>query len=145
MLEECSFIKTDDRFYTPDFFERKKLILQNLDEDNDEPWMGPTLSYYYEDVVLNYFYNIPPWAAFDDDYPQKGLYLGENEFVKEITYNSGKNVFSGYTTMGNIFYLKKNYHTVAEDFLWIHVLVLIYPKEKQSDVKKLIDIVRKSD
>lgn len=94
----------------------------------------------YEDVCLAVWPMLGAWAV--TDYPDTNAYLTESVHVKSITYSSGDGiVFSGYTTDGRIWYMKKVLLRGGE-VVHAKALVLIYPKSKQSDVEKLIGVVK---
>ena len=76
------------------------------------------------------------------EYPETGSYLTEDVHVKSITYqNSNGTVFSGYATDGRIWYMKKKL-TKGGEVTHANILVLLYPKAMQSDVEKLIEVVK---
>jgi len=94
----------------------------------------------YEDVCLAVWPMLGAWAV--TDYPAQDAYLTESVHVKSVTYSSGDGtVFSGYTTDGRIWYMKKVLLRGGE-VVHAKALVLIYPKSKQSEVEKLIGVVK---
>ena len=76
------------------------------------------------------------------EYPDTGSYLTETVHVKSITYHNGDgSVFSGYATDRRIWYMKKKL-TKGGEVTHAKILVLLYPKAMQSDVTKLIAVVK---
>ena len=70
-------------------------------------------------------------------------YLTEDVHVKSITYRNGDDsVFSGYASDGRIWYMKKKL-TKGGEVIHAKILVLLYPKAMQSDVEKLIEVVKR--
>lgn len=68
--------------------------------------------------------------------------LSVGEQFKNVTYrNSRGTVFSGYATDDRIWYMKKKI-LVGEVVDHASLLILIYPKAMQDDVKPFIDIVK---
>lgn len=92
-----------------------------------------------DDVTLCYWPGMGAWAV--TDYPDRGMFVSVNAQIKNITYNSGKDVYSGYTTDGRIWYMKKHL-LEGREVVHADVLVVIYPKEKQDEVGRLIDMVK---
>ena len=94
----------------------------------------------YEDVCLVCWPLLGTWAV--TDYPDTDSYLTEDMHVKSITYRNGDGtVFSGYATDGRIWYMKKKLAKGGE-VTHAKILVLLYPKAMQSDVTKLIEVVK---
>lgn len=94
----------------------------------------------YDDLCMACWPDLGAWAV--DEYPKAGCYLTEDVHVKNVTYrNSRGTVFSGYATDGRIWYMKKKI-LVGEVVDHASLLILIYPKAMQDDVKPFIDIVK---
>ena len=94
----------------------------------------------YDDVCLAFWPLLGTWAVIE--YPETGSYLTEDVHVKSITYrNSDDTVFSGYATDGRIWYMKKKL-TQGGEVTHAKILVLLYPKAMQSDMTKLIEVVK---
>jgi hypothetical protein len=94
----------------------------------------------YEDVCLACWPLLGTWAVIE--YPETGSYLTEDVHVKSSTYrNSDDTVFSGYATDGRIWYMKKKL-TKGGEVTHAKILVLLYPKDMQSDMTKLIEVVK---
>lgn len=101
---------------------------------------GALYRWNYEDVCLVCWPLLGTWAV--TDYPDTDSYLTEDVQVKSITYRSGDDsVFSGYATDGRIWYMKKKL-TKGGEVTHAKILVLLYPKAMQSDVTKLIEVVK---
>ena len=111
-------------------------------EETSEELDGSYWNYGVEgyDVQMNYFVTFGSVAA---DIPWEGCGLGAGHSVKSITYQAEDNgVYSGYTNKGDIYYLKKHVSRGDAVISTGYVLVLIYPKEFQDEVKPLIDAVK---
>lgn len=94
----------------------------------------------YEEVCLAYWPLLGAWAV--TDYPEPDSFLTESVHVRSVTYSSGDgSVFSGYTSDGRVWYMKKVLLRGGE-VVHAKALVLIYPKSQQSDVEKLVGIVK---
>lgn len=101
---------------------------------------GALYRWNYEDVCLVCWPLLGTWAV--TDYPDTDSYLTEDVQVKSITYRSGDDsVFSGYATDSRIWYMKKKL-TKGGEVTHAKILVLLYPKAMQSDVTKLIAVVK---
>jgi hypothetical protein len=94
----------------------------------------------YEDVCLACWPLLGAWAV--GEYPEKDCYLTEDVKVANVTYREGNGeIFSGNTTDGRIWYMKKKL-TKGGEVTHAKILVLLYPKAMQSDVGKLIEVVK---
>ena len=101
---------------------------------------GSLYRWNYEDVCLACWPLLGAWAV--GEYPEKDSYLTEDVHVKSITYRNGDGtVFSGYASDGRIWYMKKKLTRGAE-VTHAKILVLLYPKAMQSEVTKLIEVVK---
>ena len=133
LLDAASWYDTDSGFRVPDIM-----------TPSSEIWLeevpGSVYRWTYEDVCLAYWPMLGAWAV--TDYPDTDSYLTEDVHVKSITYRSGDDsVFSGYATDDRIWYMKKKL-TKGGEVTHAKILVLLYPKAMQSDVKKLIEVVK---
>ena len=108
----------------------------------NESWVidvpGEVVTYSKGNELLCYWPLLGAWSV--DDYPEPGAYLSETVHIRNITYRSKTGVYSGYTTDGRIWYMKKNL-MVGREVTHSTVLVLIYPKAKQKQVEPLIKMV----
>lgn len=101
---------------------------------------GAVYRWTYDDICLACWPSLGAWAV--TDYPDTDSYLTEDVKVKNITYRNGDGtVFSGYTSDGRIWYMKKR-RLEGGEVIHAKVLVLIYPKESQPDVERFIGIVK---
>ena len=101
---------------------------------------GSLYRWNYKDVCLACWPLLGAWAV--GEYPEKDSYLTEDVHVKSITYRNGDGtVFSGYASDGRIWYMKKKLTRGAE-VTHAKILVLLYPKAMQSEVTKLIEVVK---
>ena len=94
----------------------------------------------YRDVTMACWPMIGAWAV--EDFPVIGSNLTEKVTIKSITYKNGKgSIFSGYTNDDRIWYMHKCL-VHGQSVTHVKALVVIYPKSKQSGVKKLINVVK---
>ena len=133
LLNKATWLNTEYGFKFP-----------NCMTPSNEIWVddvpGSLYRWNYEDVCLAVWPMLGAWAV--TDYPAQDAYLTESVHVKSVTYSSGDGtVFSGYTTDGRIWYMKKVLLRGGE-VVHAKALVLIYPKSKQSEVEKLIGVVK---
>lgn len=114
----------------------------------------------YGDIKLCTWYGLGFWASAEGGYPvgeYHEVYLSNTQVSATVTYQSKEEnhyfpdgfpaysyqVFSGYTHDGMVYYLKRHCYTWNRDFgPHANVVVLIYPKELQSQVKPLIEMVK---
>ena len=118
--------------------------LPNIMTPSIEIWVeevpGSVYRWTYEDICLACWPMLGAWAV--SDYPDVDSYLTEDVKVKNVTYhNSDGTINSGYTSDGRVWYMKKRLLEGGE-VVHAKVLVLIYPKAMQSDVEKLIEVVK---
>ena len=133
LLNKATWLNTEYGFKFP-----------NCMTPSNEIWVddvpGALYRWNYEDVCLACWPLLGAWAV--GEYPEKGSYLTENVHVKSITYRNGDDsVFSGYASDGRIWYMKKKL-TKGGEVTHAKILVLLYPKAMQSDVEKLIEVVK---
>ena len=133
LIDKATWVNTDYGFRVPDIM-----------TPSSEIWLEdiPAFVYQwtYKDVCLACWPLLGAWAV--TDYPDTDSYLTEDVHVKDITYRNGDDsVFSGYATDGRIWYMKKRL-MVGRDVAHAKILVLLYPKAMQSDVTKLIEVVK---
>ena len=99
-------------------------------------------TYTWKKVELGYWPLIGTWAVSNDNFPVKGNYLTEDDFVEDVTYKAEeKGIFSGHTDDGRIFYMKKKINRGGE-VNHVAVLVVVYPEENQSDVQRFIEMIK---
>lgn len=99
-------------------------------------------TYTWKKLELGYWPLIGSWAVSNDNFPVKGNYLTEDDFVEDITYQAeDKGIFSGHTDDGRIFYLKKKINREGE-VNHVGVLVIVYPEENQTDVQRFIEMIK---
>ena len=99
-------------------------------------------TYTWKKLELGYWPLIGSWAVSNDNFPVKGNYLTEDDFVEDITYQAeDKGIFSGHTDDGRIFYLKKKSNREGE-VNHVAVLVIVYPEENQTDVQRFIEMIK---
>ena len=133
LLNKATWLNTEYGFKFP-----------NCMTPSNEIWVddvpGSLYRWDYEDVCLACWPLLGTWAVIE--YPETSSYLTEDVHVKNITYhNSNGTVFSGYATDGRIWYMKKKL-TKGGEVTHAKILVLLYPKAMQSDVEKLIEVVK---
>ena len=99
-------------------------------------------TYTWKRLELGYWPLIGSWAVSNDNFPVKGNYLTEDDFVEDITYKAEeKGIFSGHTDDGRIFYMKKKINRAGE-VNHVAVLVIVYPEENQADVQRFIEMIK---
>jgi hypothetical protein len=133
LLNKATWVNTEYGFKFP-----------NCMTPSSEIWLdevpGTLYRWNYEDVCLVCWPLLGAWAV--GEYPEKDSYLTEDVHVKSITYRNGDDsVFSGYASDGRIWYMKKKL-TKGGEVIHAKILVLLYPKAMQSDVEKLIEVVK---
>ena len=99
-------------------------------------------TYTWKKLELGYWPLIGSWAVSNDNFPVKGNYLTEDDFVEDVTYKAEeKGIFSGHTDDGRIFYMKKKINRAGE-VNHVGVLVIVYPEENQTDVQRFIEMIK---
>ena len=99
-------------------------------------------TYTWKKLELGYWPLIGSWAVSNDNFPVKGNYLTEDDFVEDVTYKAEeKGIFSGHTDDGRIFYMKKKINRAGE-VNHVAVLVIVYPEENQTDVQRFIEMIK---
>ena len=99
-------------------------------------------TYAWKKLELGYWPLIGSWAVSNDNFPVKGNYLTEDDFVEDVTYKAEeKGIFSGHTDDGRIFYMKKKINRAGE-VNHVAVLVIVYPEENQADVQRFIEMIK---
>ena len=99
-------------------------------------------TYTWKKLELGYWPLIGSWAVSNDNFPVKGNYLTEDDFVEDVTYKAEeKGIFSGHTDDGRIFYMKKKINRAGE-VNHVAVLVIVYPEENQADVQRFIEMIK---
>jgi hypothetical protein len=133
LLNKATWLNTEYGFKFP-----------NCMTPSSEIWLdevpGTLYRWNYEDVCLACWPLLGAWAV--GEYPEKDSYLTEDVKVANVTYREGNGeIFSGNTTDGRIWYMKKKL-TKGGEVTHAKILVLLYPKAMQSDVGKLIEVVK---
>ena len=131
-LESSDWTRTKYGFSVPD-------CMYGGDELFIDEIPASVITWSIDDVTLCYWPGMGAWAV--TDYPDPGMFVSANTQIKNVTYSSRKGVYSGYTTDGRIWYMKKHL-LEGREVIHADVLVLIYPKEKQSEVSRLIEVVK---
>ena len=134
LLDKATWVNTEYGFKFP-----------NCMTPSSEIWLdevpGTLYRWNYEDVCLACWPLLGAWAV--GEYPEKDSYLTEDVKVANVTYRGGNGeIFSGNTTDGRIWYMKKKL-TKGGEVIHAKILVLLYPKSMQSDVEKLIEVVKR--
>lgn len=137
MLETCSWKKMSGGFKIPDFFTKDETFMT-------EDYLYWVDEYSFDNVIIGYCPTMGSWAVCD--FPVKGSELSRNATIKDITYDSDP-IFSGYTTDGRIYYMKKIVHIDGCDedgeggVYHPSFLVTIYPKEYKKNVDKIVYMI----
>lgn len=131
-LENSGWTRTKYGFSVPD-------CMYGGDELFVEDVPASVITWSVDDVTLCYWPGMGAWAV--TDYPDREMFVSANTQIKNVTYSSRAGVYSGYTTDGRIWYMKK--HLIeGREVVHADALVVIYPKEKQGEVSRLIDEVK---
>lgn len=133
LIDNATWYSTDYGFKMPNFMTPSTDIFVEDVPASFQRWT-------YDDICVACWPDLGSWAV--TDYPTPSQYLTEDVLINNVTYQSGSNtIFSGYTNDGRIWYMKKKISSGrAVDN--VKSLVLIYPKSKQTDIKRLIDVVK---
>lgn len=131
-LENSGWTRTKNGFSVPD-------CMYGGDELFVDEVPASVITWSIDDVTLCYWPGMGAWAV--TDYPDREMFVSANTQIKNVTYSSRIGVYSGYTTDGKIWYMKKHL-LEGREVVHADVLVLIYPKEKQDEVIRLIDEVK---
>ena len=132
-LENSGWTRTKYGFSVPD-------CMYGGDELFVDEVPASVITWSIDDVTLCYWPGMGAWAV--TDYPDQEMFVSANTQIKNVTYSSRTGVYSGYTTDGRIWYMKKHL-LEGREVVHADVLVLIYPKEKQGEVSRLIDEVKR--
>lgn len=132
-MQETQWIDSEEGFKVPEIMQKSEFFDENV----------PTMyiTYSWESVILSHCF-LGVWAASDEEFPIQGSALAPNINVADVTYRqSSKGIFSGHTTNGNIFYLKRIIGSPGEEIPHPRVLTLIYPEDFQEVVQPIIEVV----
>ena len=105
--------------------------------------------YKHKNAEISYCSLMGAWACDDDEFPSRNHAISNNVFIKSIAYKSANGVFSGYTTDGRIYYMKKkqNVNNLDPDaelsICHASYLAVIYPKSRQKEMSPVIDMISK--
>lgn len=134
LIGNSTWYDTEYGFKMPDFMTPSTPIFVD-----DVP--GEFQRWTFDDICVACWPSLGSWAV--TDYPAAGHYLTEDVLVRSVTYhNSQGTICSGTATDGRVWYMKKK--TLAgASAAHVSALVLLYPKDKQDDVKAFVSIVRK--
>ena len=133
LMNNATWYTTDYGFKMPNFFTPSTDIFVDDVPATFQRWT-------YDDVCIACWPQLGSWAV--TDYPAAKHNLTKDVLIRNVTYsNSAGTVFSGYASDGRIWYMKKKTLS-GREVDNAKVLVLIYPKSKQTDVKPLIDVVK---
>lgn len=134
-LESVEWIAVDGAgFSYPSFMTRSERAI------TDVP--ATVNTYTWKKLELGYWPLIGSWAVSHDNFPVKGNYLTEDDFVEDVTYKAEEfGIFSGHTDDGRIYYLKKKINREGE-VNHVAVLVIVYPEENQADVQRFIEMIK---
>lgn len=133
-MQTTSWRKTTAGYKVPAFFSQRRIDVDDIPAMVVKNMSGK--------VEMNCWPLLGNWATFVANYPVQGSYLNDKVRIKRITYTSKTGVYSGYATDGRIFYMKLHIYSGGE-VAHASSLVLLYPKDYQKSVGKLIDVVCK--
>jgi len=133
LMSTAKWKNTTCNFKIPDFFTPSGSVFVENAASTCYCWT-------YDDICVACWPLLGAWAT--TDYPDAKRYLTQDVQIKNVTYHNSKHtVYSGYTTDGRIWYMKKNINDSGATY-HADVLVLLFPKSKHTDVKPLIDMVK---
>lgn len=133
LMNNAKWVSTQYGFRHPDFMAESPEVFVDDIPASVNKWS-------YNDVTMACWPMIGAWAV--DDFPAIGSYLTEKVTIKNITYKNSKgSIFSGYTNDDRIWYMHKCL-VHGQDVTHVKALAVIYPKSKQANIKKLINVVK---
>lgn len=140
-IHQSTWKKTQYNFRIPTYFSDGTDYFYE-----DGPYSYVVYSHY--DAEISYCSLIGAWACDDDEFPVRGSVISNHVAIKNITYKSKTGVFSGYTTDGRIYYLKKkrNIDVIGDDGTSVchpSYLAIIYPKSRQTELDSVIKMISK--
>ena len=102
---------------------------------------GEVEVYSWESVQLAYWPLLGAWAV--DSFTESDNWISDITKIANVTYRSSERlgIYSGYTTDGRIYYLKRKVLDGGE-VPHATVLALIFPEEFKEYIGELIDVVR---
>lgn len=139
---QMSWKQTSYNFQVPSYF-----------SDGTEYFYGDgpyfMVIYKHQDAQLSYCSLLGAWACDDANFPGVGSVIAQDATIKNIVYKAKNGVFSGYTTDGRIFYMKKKRqekaiaHEDGPSFCHSSFLAIIYPKSRQKEMDPVIQMINK--
>jgi len=133
LLTNAEWEPADGGFQYPKFMRRSENFIADIP--------ASVKSFSWKNVDLCYWPLIGAWAVNNESFPSKSCYVTASDQVEDIAYKAeSKGIFSGHTTDGRVFYLKK---CLSEGDAVRHVMVLaiVYPEELQNDVQPFVDMI----
>lgn len=121
----------NDSFYIPSFF---------IETDSLEIESYFFKVFKYEEISIIRGFSFSNALCFDDEFPIAGTQLDNKCRILRITYYSKKGIFSGHTTDGRIFYLKKRIN--LDDCPHPLFYGIIYPKRYGDAIKIIINHIK---
>ncbi len=139
--DQMTWKQTSYNFQVPSYFS------DGTDFYGDGPYS--MVIYKHQDAQLSYCSLLGAWACDDADFPGAGSVIAQDATIKNIVYKARNGVFSGYTTDGRIFYMKKKRqekaiaHEDGTSFCHSSFLAIIYPKSRQQEMDPVIQMINK--
>lgn len=134
LLKDNVWLKTNYGFSYPAFMQKKTTFVDDVPAEVTEYSFGP--------VSICLWPGLGTWATLDEDFPVAGSMLSPTTQIASITYRAErKDIHSGYTTDGRIFYLKRKI-LVGEGVNHASILVAIYPENYKDHVAPLVRTVQ---
>lgn len=101
--------------------------------------------YKHQNAEISYCGLLGNWAIDDSEFPGRGSVISRTATIRNITYRSRNGIFSGYTTDGRIYYMKKKVDSYNPNAAVRHAyfLAVIYPKSRQAEMEKVTKMISK--
>lgn len=133
-MQETQWTDSEEGFKVPDIMQRSEFFDENI----------PTtfVTYSWEKVILSHCF-LGVWASSDEEFPIHGSVIAPNRIIEDVTHQQNSDgLFSGHTTNGDLFYLKRIIGSPGEEIPHPRVLVLIYPEDFQEAVQPIIEVIK---
>lgn len=101
--------------------------------------------YKHKNAEISYCGLLGNWAIDDSEFPGRGSVISRTATIRNITYRGRNGIFSGYTTDGRIYYMKKKVDLYNPNAAVRHAyfLAVIYPKNRQAEMEKVTQMISK--
>lgn len=124
---------TYDNVYIPSFFTKADTL-------QPEDFFYELDLYNYKEICVFWGVSSSNALCFDDEFPSEGTLLDYKTSISRITYYSKRGIFSGFTSDGRVFYMKKR---ILKDVCPHPIFYgIIYPKSYNDAVKIIINHIK---